>query len=178
MTKHYQDYFWKDCIPYGLNAVGDSEASNISCTYKIIMDPYRKRISIERYRYSQFDAVVYDSALLNFRHLNETNQQSWQKTIIREIENRMECIIRDQDDRIVFIETYFFQNNLCKECRATSPQGILLSVQKMRYKHLGDKENDVILFDANEHPVMQKIYEADPNTGEFTNLIQEILIIV
>lgn len=172
MEKHYRDYFWKEGIPYGLEA--RDENNNLEESYKIVMDPYRKRISIEKYFFGQFLTSVYDSALLNFRHLNQTEQQSWQKMPVKETSDSMECIIRDQDDRVLFIESYTFQQNYCKKCVATSPQGVVLSLQEMHYKILGDSENEVILYDSNKHPVLQKIYDADPVTGEFTTLIKEI----
>lgn len=172
MIKHYRDYFWKDGLPYGLEEI--NAWPNAEQSYKIVMDPYRKRVSIEEYRLKQFLACIYDSALLNFRHLNQIEQQSWQKLPLQENSASAECIIRDQDDRVIFLETYTFEKNLCKTCMARSPQGILLTIQKMHYKILGDVENQVILYDAKEHPVLQKIYEADPVTGEFTNLIKEI----
>lgn len=171
MTKLYKDYFWKEGIPYGLCA--HEENAKLEMAYKIVMDPYRKRISIEKYSYGQFQRSVYDSALLNFRLLNPINQQGWQKLTVKENADSTECIIRDQDDRVLFIETYTFSQNLCKKCVAKSPQGILLSIQTMHYKILGDSENEVILYDSNQHPVLQKIYEADTITGDFTHLIKE-----
>lgn len=172
MTKKYRDYFWREGIPYGIDAIDDK--TSLPESYKIVMDPYRKRISIEKYAFDQFLNTLYDSALLNFRYLNQIEQQSWQKVPIKESEETIECLIRDQDDRVIFLETYIFQNQICKKCIARSPQGIILSYQEMRYKHLGDPDNEVILYDSNKHPVMKKIYETDPHTFEFTNLIFEL----
>lgn len=173
MIKHYRDYYWNEGIPYGLDPLENGQALE-GHTYKIIMDPYRKRISIEKYALGRFVTTIYDSALLNFRHINPMEQQSWQKELLNESKESMECLIRNQDDRILFIETYFFEKNLCRKCLARSPQGILLSIQQMRYTLLGDEENSVTLFDANDHPVIRKIYEADPIQGEFTTLVKEI----
>lgn len=172
MTKYYHDYFWKEGIPYGIEPLQDWQTSALS--YKIVMDPYRKRISIEKYVYGRFITTIYDSNFLNFRHLNQIDQPSWQKITVHETPESSHCLIRDQDDRIVFIETYFFQKNYCTKCIAKSPQGLLLSTQWIHYKILGEAENKVTLFDANHHPVLQKYYEADPITGEFTHLIQEL----
>lgn len=170
VTKHYLDYFWKEGIPYGLDAL-DNISSGIS--YKIVMDPYRKRISVEKYLDGLFKTSIYDSALLNFRHLNQMEQQSWQKIFVEETNTTSTCLIRDQNDRTLFLETYFFENNFCKKCNVTSPQGVLISIQLMKYKFLGEPENEVSLYDANEHLVLRKIYEADPETGEFTTLLKE-----
>ena len=172
MNKYYRNYFWKDGIPYGIDAI--NKETEINDSYKIVMDPYRKRISIEKYTFGEFSKGVYDSALLNFRKLNLVEQLGWQKMLVKENQDSQECIIRDQDDRVLFIETYTFHKNYCKKCIATSPQGIVLSIQEMFYKILGDKENEVILYDSNRHPVLHKTYNADPVTGEFTTLIKEL----
>lgn len=171
MKNCYRDYFWKEGIPYGLEPL-NSEGQEKEC-YKIVMDPYRKRISIEKYSNTHFINTIYDSALLNFRHLNQIEQQSWQKIPMKENDQTMECLIRDQDDRVLFLETYSFEQNLCVQCVARSPQNIILSIQKMHYTYLGDEKNEVILYDINHHPVIQKLYEANPLTGEFTALIEE-----
>jgi hypothetical protein len=167
VTKHYLDYFYKEGIPYGLNPLDDKSVSDNE-SYKIVMDPYRKRISIEKYIRGNFASCVYDSALLNFRHLNQIEQQAWQKVPVVETEEYVECLIRNQDDRVLFIETYFFEKNLCKKCIVKSPQGLLLSTQVMRYTFLNDSENDVTLYDSNDRLVLKKTYQADPITGEFT----------
>lgn len=172
MNKYYRNYFWKEGIPYGIG--GAHEDLNQRESYKIVMDPYRKRISIEKYIFQKYLSTIYDSALLNFRHLNPIEQQSWQKEVISETAETTQCLIRDQDDRVLFIESYFFEDNYCKKCEAHSPHGILLSIQHMQYQILGESENSVTLMDANEHPVLKKIYEADPVSGEFTNLLKEI----
>lgn len=169
MLKHFKDYSWKNGIPYGFEATEDLFSKN----YKIVMDPYRKRISIEMYEKNNFSEIIYDSALLDFRHLKLPEQTAWQKTITKDEESMMECSIRNQDDRLVFFETYLFQQNLCRECLARSPHGQILSKQQMFYKLLKDPINGVLLLDRNERPVMYKLYEADSHTGEFTKLLKE-----
>lgn len=169
MTEHYDDYLWKDGIPYG---VGKTQDKDRNITYKILMDPYRKHISIEQYGKGAFKKVIYDSQLLDFRKLKPAEQNAWQKETMAENSEPI-SLIRNQDDRIVYMETYTFDNNLCRECRAHSPHGIPLSRQRMYYKELGDTFNGVILYDCNDHPVMSKTYEFDVETGEFTDLINE-----
>jgi hypothetical protein len=85
----------------------------------------------------------------------------------------MHCLIRNQDDRVVFIEDCLFERNTCRECRLISPHGFLLSVHKMYYQALGDSFNGLMLFDANEQLVMRKCYAIDQKTGEFGELISE-----
>lgn len=169
MTKYYEDYVWKEGIPYGIREVDPMAVSS----YKIAMDPYRKQISIESYSQSNFVRIVYDSALLDFRKLKPVEQYAWQKMSIKETPETSVCLIRNQDDRVILIETYLFERNLCRECRVSSSHGIPLSIQRMSYKLLGDPYNGVVLFDQNEHQVMYKHYDADETTGEFTQVIKE-----
>jgi hypothetical protein len=170
MTKYYKDYYWKDGIPYGMEPIEEIAKTD---SYKIIMDPYKKRISIESYLKGQFSTVLYDSILLDFRQLKQPEQTAWQKIPITETPDLMVCLIRDHDDRVLFIETHVFVNNLCRECRVSTPQSTPLSVHKMLYKNLGDPFDGVILYDHNEHPVMYKRYEFNENEQQFTNLLEE-----
>ena len=169
MTKYYDDYVWKNGIPYGIRPC--EEISLLS--YKIAADPYNKRISIEQYRNGSFAAVIYDSALFDFRQLKLGEQLAWQKTTISETSTNAVCHIRNQDDRLILVEEYIFEGNRCRKCLTSSPQGIPLSIQEILYKELQDPYNGVVLFDANQHPVMLKEYELDENTGEFSNLLNE-----
>ncbi len=173
MSKHYQDYFWKNGSPYGISSFKPGESEIVGATYKIVSDPYHKRISIEKYHNGEFTQVVYDSALFDFRHLQPVHQATWQKTAVSESEQLSICHIRNQDDRLILIEEYRFDNGLCRECRASSPQGILLSVQKIYYESLNDPFNGVILFDSNDHQVLKKRYQFDTETQQFTDLLEE-----
>lgn len=172
MAQHYRDYVWKNGLPYGIQAYAEGEMPSGIC-YKIASDPYHKRVSIEQYTNSAFSNVIYDSALFDFRHLKLGEQLAWQKTSISETENTAVCHIRNQDDRLVLIEDYLFENGLCRECRALSPFGILLSVQKIHYKKFNDPFNGVTLYDSNHHAVMSKHYEFDEQTREFSQLLKE-----
>ena len=170
MTKYYKDYRWVDAIPYGIEPVEEIAKSD---TYKIVMDPYRKRISIEKYSLGQFSQVVYDSYLLDFRHLKKPEQTAWQKLPILEEPSQTVCLIRDQDDRVLFVETHRFVNAYCTECRVNSPHGVPLSVHRMFYTPFSDPFNGVILYDANDHAVMRKTYDFDTEFKQFTKLIEE-----
>jgi len=169
MSKYYRDYVWKEGIPYGIDPLPE----NAEMSYKIAMDPYRKRISIEKYKKGNFSEIVYDSALLDFRHLKSAEQTAWQKVIYDEKPDQIISHIRNQDDRLVFIETYRFEKDFCKECFAKSPHNVPISHQKMYYTSLQDAFNGVVLFDNNNHPVMFKEYQVDEGTGEFTELLEE-----
>lgn len=165
MSKLFRDYVWKEGIPYGIKPLTEDQTGT---SYKIVMDPYRKRISVESYLDGSFSHIVYDSYLINFRHLNPVEQTAWQK---EELPSGA-SLIRNQDDRIVFKETYVFKDELCRECHVSSPHGIPLSTHKMYYKSFGDAFDGVILYDKNDHPVMQKFYSVD-ESGEFNELLSE-----
>lgn len=168
MTKYYNDYVWINGLPYGLSPSSTTEEKS----YKISMDPYRKRISIEKYKQGTFLRVIYDSALFDFRHLKPEEQTAWQKTPLLEAEDMATSLIRNQDDRLILIETYHFANGLCKKSFAKSSHGIPISRQDLFYQHLGDAFNGIIMYDDNEHPIMLKVYEFDEKTLEFTNLLE------
>ena len=168
----YRDYIWKNGLPYGIHPLTTEDSSH-EISYKIPSDPYHKRVSIEKYSHGKFLEIVYDSALFDFRQLKLGEQLAWQKTLINETPTTATCHIRNQDDRLVLIEEYRFENNLCRECRAFSPVGNLLSVQKISYTLFNDTANEVVLFDSNEHRVMSKLYTFDEEAREFTQLLKE-----
>lgn len=170
MTKYYIDYFWKDGIPCGKGVIEEITGQD---TFKIVSDPYYKRISIEKYLLGKFSEVIYDSVLLDFRHLKKPEQTAWQKIPISESEECVVCLIRNQDDRVLYIETHLFINSLCRECRVTTPQGILISTHRMYYTLMGDRFDGVILYDALDHPVMAKRYQFDEKENQFTTLLGE-----
>jgi hypothetical protein len=170
MSTHYGHYAWKEGIPIGLGSVDPSSTHE---SYKVIADPYRKRISLEKYHYQQFDKVVYDSALINFKDFKRSETLAWQKTMEKDDKGISRGFIRNQEDRLIFIETYRFQEDLCRECRVHSPHSFLLSIHEMYYSHLGDFFDGVILYDSNHHPVMFKRYVFDAESRQFTDLIEE-----
>src|ERR1700722_17709087 len=103
MSNFYHDYLWKNGIPYGLGTSleaisGDKEV------YKIAMDPYRKRSAIEKWHSGKFLQVIYDSALLDFRHLQPSEQTAWHKVNVHEDNDNVVSEIRNQDDRTILIE--------------------------------------------------------------------------
>ena len=53
MSKHYRDYIWKSGIPYGINTVDVTD----TLSYKIPMDPYRKRIAVEEWKVGKFNGL-------------------------------------------------------------------------------------------------------------------------
>lgn len=173
LSKHYENYFWKDGFPNGIKSVNQTDLMQKE-TYKIVTDPYRKRVSIEKYINGLFSTTVYDSLLFDFRHLKAANQTAWQKIILSETPTQLVTLIRDQDDRAILIETSYFDKNYCRECRISSIHGHFLSIHRLFYTALNDSFDGVILFDQNEHPVMLKRYEIDKNTGEFAQLKKEI----
>ncbi|MBA2727620.1 MAG: hypothetical protein H0U49_05545 [Parachlamydiaceae bacterium] len=170
MSNFYHNYIWKNGIPYGLGA-GSEEAP--ADAYKIAMDPYRKRIAIEKWDLGKFVRVIYDSALLDFRHLQPSEQTAWQKVIVQEDSETVISEIRNQDDRTLLIETYSFEKGFCRHCHTHSAHRVPVAEQKLYYKALGDAFNGVILFDSAGRGVMFKRYSCDDLSGEFTDLIDE-----
>ena len=165
MTEHYNDYIWQDGIPFGIKKKDPAEG----ISYKIVADPYRKRISIEKYIQGMFEKTIYDSALLDFRHLKPSEQVAWQRTIVEETPQKKTCLIRNQDDRVLFIEEY--SEN--RECQVKSVHGYPISIHKVFYEALGDPFNGVILYDINQHAVMYKKYKLDPSSGDFGEVLEE-----
>lgn len=170
MIKHFRNYYWKNGKPYGIDVVDPKQAD---LSYKIVVDPYYKRFSIERYQRQQFEKIVYDSALLDFRHLKPIDQMAWERELIEDMPNQTKYLLRNQEDRAILIETLLFENGRCRYCQLSSIHGIFLSTHKLCYTALQDAFNGVILFDAENRPVLLKKYEMDPITEEFTTLIQE-----
>ncbi len=170
MTKFYQDYYWKEGLPYGVKAV---EPKDKEKSYKIIQDPYRKWISIEQYSGTDFNKLIYDSRLIDFRKLHPSEQEGWERELCSETADQTSHFIRNQDDRLIYQEITYFFNNRPVECRIYSPHGMLLSVHEMRYCDRGADFNGVMLFDSNVHEVLVKKYLLD-DMGEFGELIEEI----
>ncbi|KAF3361593.1 Uncharacterized protein PHSC3_001969 [Chlamydiales bacterium STE3] len=168
-ARSYRDYTWKAGRPIGREILSEP----MGTSYKITADPYYKRISIEKYEGEKFASLVYDSLLLDFRSLQQDNQLAWEKKLIAEDNYSSQSLIKDHNDRVVYIEKYTFKQNRCVECHTYYPNDLLLSVQKMYHTELGEAFNGVILFDANHHPVMRKEYEIDAITKEFGLLLKE-----
>ncbi|CCB86123.1 MULTISPECIES: hypothetical protein [Parachlamydia] len=171
MIKQFSDYFWDQGIPIGRYPIGEAESTRIS--YKIVMDPYRKHISVEKYKGVQFISTIYDSLFLDFRHLKRGEQHSWQKIPIEETPTQTTCLIRNQDDRIVYKEVHSFVGHRCKQCEVFSAQDIKLSTQQVLYTELGDAFNGVILFDTEGKAVLLKKYAINEENGEFSEMLQE-----
>jgi len=168
----YEDYLWKNGQPYGVRAC-EPFKNKQGILYKIVSDPYHKRICIEKHHGEEFLEIVYDSVLFDFRLLKKGEQYAWQKISILETAESAICHIRDQDDRLILIEKYTFQDNLCRKCQAFSPFGTLISTQKIAYKLFEDPFDGVILYDSNDHKVMSKHYEFDQDKKEFSKLLKE-----
>lgn len=170
MIKYYETYSWKGGKPIGTNLVNPLEVEKC---YKIVADPYYKHLSIEKYSKNRFERVVYDSQLLDFRKLTLRDQIAWHRETLSEGEDLSICMIRNQDDRVILIETLIFEKNRCRRCTVSSVHGIELCYHKMYYKDLDDELDGVVLYDIEGRVVLIKNYEIDPITGDFSNLISE-----
>lgn len=147
---HYLNIQWKKGIPVGINPIDPKSPRS----YKIVKDPYRKRFSVEKYCEGTFDAIVYDSALFDFRKLVDPEQKVWQQTATSSGTH-----IRDENDRLILIEKYSFENAFCKEARLFSPHGIPIAVQKMYDKAFGDPYDGSVLFDLEGQPIFWRTFE-------------------
>lgn len=170
MFKHFKDYYWKQGKPYGTQV---SDPAQTPCSYKIIVDPYYKRFSIEKYQFTHFDKIIYDSGLLDFRHLTLKDQMAWQRENFKEECDASLCLLRNQEDRAILIERLIFEGDVCRMCTTSSIHGIPLAIHRMYYCSLNDPFNGVILYDIEKRPVMMKVYERDTLSGEFTDLLIE-----
>lgn len=170
MNKYFQEYYWDNGRPRGVKSVPASEEK----TFKIVVDPYYKRYTVEQYRQGKFAGIVYDSAQYDFRWLKPQEQAAWHKEVVSESEGQVTCIIRNQDDRVIASESYTFEEGLCRSCEMYYPGGMLLATQMISYTKFGAPENKVVLLDRLSHPVVIKKYEADDITGDFTDLIEEV----
>lgn len=148
-TRFFRDYVWIDGRPHGK---GQGE------TYKITSDPYGKHTAIERYENGKYVATIYDSRLLNFKHLKRPDTQAWQRETLIPGKSH---ILRDQNNTVLFQEEIDPDGS----CHLYSPQGTLLSIHRIA-------SGRVTLYDANLHPVMVKRY-ALTQAGEFGELLEE-----
>lgn len=158
MIKKFKSYYWKEGKPYGREK-GDK--------FKIVVDPYHKRYSIEEYEKGEYKRVIYDSNLLDFRSLKDPRQASW----LKEPFGENSSLLRNQDDRVVLIEKYEFKGDKCSLCRYLSPQGIEIAFHKISLRDWGDPFDGVTLYDLNDMPIMQKKYTIEK--GEFLDLLEE-----
>jgi len=168
MIAHYQDYYWKNGKPYGRHVIDPLSL----VTYRVIVDPYYKRFSVEKYQSGKFDELIYDSLLLDFRHLTPQHQMAWQKELLAEEESETTYLLKNQDDRAVYIERNIFKNSRCHACILYSIHGLFLSIHRIYYQDW-DNFNGVVLFDREQRPVMQKSYALNAGSDSFTTLLSE-----
>lgn len=171
----YRDYFWKNGRPQGkgkLPKITSPSPSSTELSYVIRTDPYNKRFSVELYQGTELKEVVYDSLLLDFRRLKLSEQQGWQRELIKQTPTRSLFWIRNQEDRAILREKLDFKESQCKRCRIYGPQGLLLAMQTMYYTILGDGWDGTLLYDRHKHLVLAKHYRAGVD-GTFEELLEE-----
>lgn len=172
MNNYFSDYTWKNGKPVGKGVLSEPLLGQLY--YKIVADPYYRRISVECYKDDHWHSLIYDSVLLDFRRLNERDQLAWQKEVLSSETNKVECLIRDQDDRVICMEFHQLKDNIPVECQIFSPHGIHLATQKLHYVCWGESFNGVTLSDNSGRLVLKKTYDFDEELFEFTNLLEEI----
>lgn len=154
MYPFFNDYIWREGKPVGKGIV----KSEAALAYRIVMDPYKKWISIEMYKRGHFTTLLYDSRFLDFRKLNAKNQLGWRKTPF----GSDESWIYNEEDRLILRE-----KATPSECFIYSLHGVLLC----RYALFTEKAQ-VVLYDAHSHPVMMQSYRTY-SRGEFIDLQKE-----
>lgn len=169
MHHHFENYRWKDGKPVG---TGKTDKEEAAVSYKIVSDPYQKRFSIEKYHFSHFEKIIYDSLFFDFRHLHEREQAAWEKERIDEKDHSITHLLRNNEGRAILLESLFFLEGRCRVCEIKSASGILLATHQVCYEDL-DGFNGVILFDIEKRPILKKTYSVDPITKEFTELLFE-----
>lgn len=165
---HYADYFWREGIPVGYQAI--PQETDVS--FRIISDPYKKRFSLEKYQAGLFKETIYDSNLFDFRQLKKADE-AWQRQTLREDKISIRSLIRSIDERVILIEEAHFEGEECRYCKLYSPHNILLATQKILHQSLGDTFDGVLLYDILDHPILIKHYNIDTSSGAFTTLLKE-----
>ncbi len=132
--------------------------------FRILSDPYGKRFMIEEVAVGDFQRIIYDSLLFDFRKLQEREQVGWSKEWISD----EQLLVRDRDHLPLFIETYQYEGDRPKSCQLSTPHGLLFANQEI----ISDPFHGVILKDLLGQVIMKKEYEVDDN-GEFTTLLKQ-----
>lgn len=163
---YYDDYYWDKGVPKGKQP---SEVPT-HIAYKIHDDPYRKRYSVEQYEGKNFQKILYDSALFDFRSLFKGEDASWQREILSESSTSALTLIRNMEERIILREElhYDAQGN-CMGCTLFSCHGVPIGTQTIFEKPF----TGVQFRDNSGRLVLQKEYEKNEETGEFGKLIKE-----
>lgn len=165
MHKAYKDYYWKNGKPYGQNAALSSDRTS----FRIFVDPYFKRYTVEELLEGRFHRLIYDSALFDFRHLKRPENDKWRREPLSETQ----WLLRDEIDRPILKEVYTFQDDLCCQTQILTPQDHPVALQKITYTHLGDPFDGVTLYDLNNKTVLRKTYAWDAPSRTFTTLLEE-----
>lgn len=133
--------------------------------YRILADPYNKRISIERYRFGRFDGLIYDSLFLDFRTLTERDQKAWSQEELPQDDSRLTILVRDMNERVLYLEeNHFNEEGRCIRCDIKTPNGWLLASNHIL-------EDGVELYDCAGKLVGKKKYAVDEN-GVFRDLLE------
>jgi hypothetical protein len=169
MLSHFADYAWVKGQPLGVDRIADPERAAHSC--RIVSDPYHKRLSVEFYSYGAFKKTPYDSAQLDFRHLNPQSQVAWRRVLLKEEESESLSAVHNIDDRVIFLERAHFLSGHCVRTDILSTQHQLLATQIVHNKRDASFVG-VILLDRIEKPVMWKRYRLGED-GEFSEQLEE-----
>lgn len=143
MFHYFGDYYWQDGEPKGLGKCEETA----SRAYRIVQDPYRKRLSVELYSEGSFQQVLYDSGVFDFRDLKPERQTAWKKEPFGE----QKALIRNEHDRVILLEDYGAKDSRPGCCMICSPTGLTVAKQEIRGE--GSESEIIVLLDPQRKPV-------------------------
>lgn len=168
---YFREYFWDKGRPFGRGGCTPKEAP---ISYKIVHDPYYKRICLEKYVWGLFQESIYDSFLLDFRSFRQGKEPAaWEKQLVQDTGEQLRFIVKDEDDRVRFFENHTLESGRTVKGEIFSVHGIFLCAHRLFWMSKGDSWNGLQIWDREERLVLTKIYNVSPDTGDFADLIAE-----
>lgn len=167
----FRDYSWDKGRPIGRIRCAAKETP---ISYKIVHDPYYKRICIERYAWGLFQESIYDSCLLDFRSFRQGKEPvAWERQLIQETDKELRFLVKDEEDRVRFLENHTLESGRTVKGEIFSMHGLFLCSHHLFWRDKGDAWNGLQIWDREGRLVLTKNYTLTPNTGDFADLIAE-----
>ncbi len=153
----YKDYVWSKGVPIGKEALPENDVRKAEKSYRILQDAYAKWISIERYERGVFQYCVYDSRLLDFRKVFDSEGKDlWYREVLSSDEkgHPERAAVFNENDQVLLIEQYQYEGEVQVAVHWLSSHGVLLAIQKIQHQK-GDVQSS--LFDAENHFVCASV---------------------
>ena len=168
---YFKEYIWNKGRPMGLKGC-DPQKTPLS--YKIVHDPYYKRICVEKYAFLRFQETVYDSLLLDFRSFRQGKEPAaWERQLLQETETLLQFIVKDEEDRVRFLETHILEAGRTVKGETFSMHGIFLCSHQLFWQSQGDSWTGLQIWDREKNLVLTKRYTTAADSEEFAELIAE-----